>query len=335
MLTESLPICLQSDRLPRRPYCTDDLATGLRIRPLSRALQFKYLQLNRPDWLAWMIFDLDRPGAAFEWLDKNLPPPTWSTTSGRGHAHLVYSLEVPVYLGETARAAPMNLARAIQHSMSVRLGADPCYKGLITRNPLHPQWITAVHAGTPRYELHDLLEWVEPKSPTTGQPGTSIANALGSRNVALFDQLRHAAYSQVLSGRLSGLGEDSWTALLVSLADSMNQYQPPLAQGEVRAIARSVAKWTWRRYTGRLPDDQFSTLQSERGKRKGAEKRKKGKSMLRDGWSVMQVAHELLVGRATVYRWQSEIAQSGSAVSIPNQITAEAKKPRSNGDTST
>jgi transposase-like protein len=326
MFTDSLSIDLEPDRMPRRPYCSNNLATGLLIRPLAKALEFKYIQLNRPDWLAWLVFDVDRPGAAFEWSDANLPPPSWSTTSGRGHAHLVYALSVPVYLGETARVGPINLVRAIQYSMSIRLGADPGYTGLITRNPTHSHWLTALHAGVPSYELRDLLEWVEPKAPAVRKPFGAVENVLGSRNVDLFDRLRRIAYSQVLAGRLSGLRQEDWTSLLVSLAESMNHYQPHLAHGEVRAVAKSVAKWTWRRYTGQLSEDQFSALQAARGSKKGDDKRRQGMALLRDGMPVMHVAEALTVGRATVYRWQKKIRQSIASVSIPNQITAEAEQ---------
>jgi hypothetical protein len=39
-----------ADRLPRRPYCSDDLEAGLRIRSLHQALSKPYIQVN-PSYL--------------------------------------------------------------------------------------------------------------------------------------------------------------------------------------------------------------------------------------------------------------------------------------------
>jgi len=66
-------------RWPKKPYCTDDLETGIRPRSLVSAIQKKYIQANPPHLRVWTIFDVDYPGAAVAWEDANLPPPSWST----------------------------------------------------------------------------------------------------------------------------------------------------------------------------------------------------------------------------------------------------------------
>ncbi len=59
------------ENLPHRPYHTDDLAFGLRISGKGRALLARYIQQNQPHAQFWLVFDVDREGAAIDWSDRN------------------------------------------------------------------------------------------------------------------------------------------------------------------------------------------------------------------------------------------------------------------------
>lgn len=48
LTSEQLDFFGDHTRLPRRPYSTDDLAAGLRIRSLKAALTRRYIQVNPP-----------------------------------------------------------------------------------------------------------------------------------------------------------------------------------------------------------------------------------------------------------------------------------------------
>ncbi|KSB85750.1 hypothetical protein LFZ31_26355 [Salmonella enterica subsp. enterica serovar Newport str. S09097] len=63
------------ENLPHRPYHTDDLAFGLRISGKGRALLARYIQQNQPHAQFWLVFDVDREGAAIDWSDRNAPAP--------------------------------------------------------------------------------------------------------------------------------------------------------------------------------------------------------------------------------------------------------------------
>lgn len=63
------------DHAPHRPYCCDDFALNA-PRSLDVALQKRYIQLNPPGWLSFIICDIDRAGAAQAWKEAKLPPPT-------------------------------------------------------------------------------------------------------------------------------------------------------------------------------------------------------------------------------------------------------------------
>ncbi|MFA0157419.1 replication initiation protein, partial [Vibrio sp. 10N.261.46.A3] len=66
------------ETLPHKPYCTDELGVTY-IRPKITAIKKKYLQVNQPKLVTYLIFDIDRQGAVLAWYDCNLPPPHWST----------------------------------------------------------------------------------------------------------------------------------------------------------------------------------------------------------------------------------------------------------------
>lgn len=55
---------LFNDRLPRKPYFSDDLHFGVRIAGKERSILAKYIQFNLPHAISWLGFDVDRVGAA-------------------------------------------------------------------------------------------------------------------------------------------------------------------------------------------------------------------------------------------------------------------------------
>ena len=85
---------LFNDRLPHKPYFSDDLHFGVRIAGKERAILAKYIQFNQPHAMFWLGFDVDRAGAAIDWSDRNAPAPTLTITNPEnGHAHLLYALK--------------------------------------------------------------------------------------------------------------------------------------------------------------------------------------------------------------------------------------------------
>ena len=69
-------LTLFNDRLPHKPYFSDDLQFGVRIASKERALLAKYIQFNQPHAMYWLCFDVDRAGAAIDWADLGAPAPT-------------------------------------------------------------------------------------------------------------------------------------------------------------------------------------------------------------------------------------------------------------------
>jgi hypothetical protein len=249
ILPEQLDL-FQPQRWPRRPYCADDLAEGLRIRSLQQALTKPYIQANPPHLRVWSIHDVDRPGAALAWEAANLPPPTWAAVNRRNaHAHLVWGLSAPFLVdGLGARDAPLRYLCAVESLMREKLGADHGYSGLITKNPAHPLWRT-LRGPVLAYELSELAEYL-PDLERHRPRKRPEAVGLG-RNVTLFDTLRKWSYREIRQYWGGGLqGWNAWLSHVNARALVYNaDFQTPLDGREVWHVARSVAKWVWRHFT--------------------------------------------------------------------------------------
>lgn len=309
--TEQIDL-FDASRWPRRPYCTDDLAAGLRIRSLKQALTKPYIQANPPHLRVWSIYDIDRPGGGLAWEAANLLPPAWSSVNRENaHAHLVYGITAPVLVdGLGARDAPLRYLCAVESMMRERLQADPGYSGLITKNPAHPLWRT-LRGPRLAYDLCELAEYlpgIEKYRPKRRAPEEV---GLG-RNVALFDLTRKWAYKAIRSYWGGGLdGWNRWLSVANSRALVYNgDFKQPLGGREVWHIARSVAKWTWRNTTA----EGFSAWQAKAGAKGGVasgkarvaaseDKRVSARLMRDSGMSYGAIAAELDVSKGIVHKW--------------------------------
>lgn len=299
-------------RWPRRPYCTDDKQTGLRIRPLRQAIKMTHIQCNRPGLHTWITFDIDRPDAQDAWRDAGLAEPTWTAVNEQnGHAHVVYGLRVPVLVsGLGAKTAPIRYLASIESMMRDKLRADQRYSGLITKNPAHTNW-RVLRGPCMTFDLSDLAA----NLPGIQQyiPRPRAVDAAGSgRNVFLFDNLRTWAYKAIRPFWGTGLaGWNSWLPLCNSRALVMNcDFPVPLGGKEVWHVARSVARWTWQHTT----KEGFSDWQSAQGRKGGVasgrtrlaaneDKRASARLMRAAGQSSRQICSELDVDQSTVVRW--------------------------------
>lgn len=305
---------LFQSRLPSKPYCSENLAEGLYVRPKATATRMKYIQAN-PPWLrSWLIFDVDRPGAALAWYDSHLPEPFWvSQNPMNGHAHLCYGLDAPVLLGYHDRQRPMRYLAAVESAMRAKLEADPGYSGLITKNPAHKAWKTFWHPSGGMYCLDDLSEWLElPKYINKRDKPERVG--IG-RNVDTFDHIRYIAYRSVRGWKAQG-GRGVFIYYQNRLHDlaqqhTHNEHPQPLGYKECYHIAKSVARWTWNHFDIEASDRRFSELQSRRGKKGGRpamEDKQTGAKLMRvQGMSKAAIARELGVHRNTVNNWLAEV----------------------------
>jgi hypothetical protein len=83
------------------------------------------------------------------------------------------------------------------------------------------------------------------------EPDASVSTTLGAgRNVTVFDELRQIAYREVRDYKSNGAAFEVWLGRCEKLALALNmQFPDAMRLSEVRSIAKSVAKWVWRRFS--------------------------------------------------------------------------------------
>ena len=125
------------NRIPKKPYCTDDLHAGIRPRSYLHAIKHRYIQVNPPHLRVFMLFDIDREGGALAWEDNRLPMPAWATINRENrHAHLAYALAAPVLTADFGgRQAALRYLAAIEAAYREKLGGDDGFASLITKTP--------------------------------------------------------------------------------------------------------------------------------------------------------------------------------------------------------
>ena len=230
-------------KLPHKPYCSDDLGYGVIIRPKKTAILKQYIQYNPPCLITSLVFDIDRSDAFFAWSDANLPTPTWIAKNRlNGHAHVGYMLATPVCTTHRARQNVIEYLAKIEQAYSLALGADRGYTGLITKNPCNNTWENHIFDVQP-YDLGYLADFVELQELKTDLREVS---GLG-RNCAMFDTVRFWAYKAIRT-HLS-IGFDRWHAEVLEHAKNANgTFIQPLPYSEVKATAKSIARWVWRNH---------------------------------------------------------------------------------------
>jgi len=306
-------------RLASRPYCSNDLSLGTRIRGVELALQYSHIQANTPFEHFRIVLDVDHDisycADVGEWSRFDVPPPNWFALSDSGWGHVGYELAVPVAKHAKARSAPIHYLSAIEKSLTYYLSADPGYSGLICKNPLSSVW----SVGGPREAPYSLAELgseidltlkhkrfpVRPDVEGQAFPNTAIA-----RNCYLFDCLRQWAYANVHS--YWGGSRDVWESKVELQAwTRFNHFEGcgfgvdsrgvdhtiPLFYNEVRATARSVADWVWLHFDKRVSDARFSDRQALRALRGARKKHAAAEPAIRAA-----IAAILATGRLPSYR---------------------------------
>lgn len=289
------------DRLPKKPYCSDDLDYGLRIRAARNALKSRYVQPNGPTHKYWLVFDVDRAGAMYDWSDRRAPPPNIIVINpDNNHGHLIYGLEVPVRTADDGRGAALRYAGAVDVALAELLGADRSYSGLICKNPLHESWYS--HVWEDRlYTLDDLSSWLDLK-PYNDRRKNLPAYGLG-RNSTLFDRLRHWAYRSIREER----SYDEWMFAVAEKAIGYNDFSPPLDTKEVMHVAKSVGRWVYKN----MSSAGFSEWQAAQGAKGGKAKGKALREQLmpvvaemwQQGFTKADIAREVGQSKMTIGNW--------------------------------
>lgn len=246
----------QARLLEEAPYlarCSYD-KTATQVRPRQYATRYPYMQVNRRDVVSWLVFDVDEHTNAWIWHDEGLPAPNLIVRNrNSGSFHLYYAIQ-PVMTGVDARSRPIAYMKAVYAAMRDRLQADVSYSGPVSKTPGHPWWSTT-ELHDHEYSLGELADYVELAIKPLWSTGPNLDDVAHSRHCTLFEELRYYAYSIVTAERESGTFSHFYQ-LLEAYAFNRNAtlqrrgFSVPLTAAQVKATVKSVARWTWDRYTG-------------------------------------------------------------------------------------
>lgn len=303
------------EKLPRKPYCSWGKGTATLIRSKPYAVRFPLIQVNPPHLVNFLVFDIDAPDAFLHFFDADLPTPTWIAKNRKnGHCHICYELKTPVCKTANSKLKPLRYLASIEYSYAKKLGADLGYVGLLTKNPLDRDWDVTFLNPTP-FELDELADYVELE--TRPPADKKEVSGLG-RNCDMFDISRYWAY-KAIRAHLEG-GYDSWYTKVLNVAISANgAFIAPLSYGEVKATAKSVARWVWRNHHSAEFQAQFSQKQAKRGRKGGlasnssnggkarsqqySDMRQQALQMHVQGIKQKEIAKKLKVSDRTIRTW--------------------------------
>jgi hypothetical protein len=126
----------------------------------------------------------------------------------------------------------------------------------------------------------------------------------------MFEKGRHWAYKAIRDYMHHNSSLDWERAVRTQIEAINNSFEQPLPYSEVKATAKSIAKWVWQRFSY----GDFSEIQAKRGAKGGkkggvvrsakyAELRIKAKELKETGLSYTEVAKQLNVSRRSVIDW--------------------------------
>ena len=326
------------DRLPKKPYCTNSFERGVVIRPRDQAVKYTYIQPNPPNVLLRLVFDVDGDDAfaALRWESVGCPPPNWTASRLQSppRPHMAWELGFPVLLADADHSRQARLCAAVESAFCAKLRADPSYSGNLCKNPLSNNW-KVVWWHSRLYTLSELAEYLplDQHLPKAGRWKPEFSYGVG-RNVTLFARLGPESgwvYREV-RGFWDRTPKEFYESVLGKAFELNSEFRIPLGCSEVRGIAQSIARWTWRRFSaekltewhrkrGRegmreqmnsLKED-FGPTQAARGMRSGQARRERRSDrrseacwLAAQGHSTREIAASLGVSQRTVSLWISE-----------------------------
>ncbi|QQA03245.1 replication initiation protein a (plasmid) [Acinetobacter lwoffii] len=304
-----------TNRLPNKPYCSDDLYLGLQVRPKHLALLKRYIQPNHPYYTHFFVFDLDSPSAYVDYFYSMVGVPTPNLiieNPENGHAHFIYQLATPIYNTDASKPKPIQYANAVYMALRDALEADKSYSGLITKNAVHEHWRTNILREQP-YTLDQLSERLDLTAKQINKE-IKIDEAVGlGRNCCVFHKVRHWAYVEVRQYRSKSFNQ--WLDAVIAQCCSVNlQFTVPMQYNEVKGIAKSIARWVWKR--DGYAYQEFIDRQKRKGQLGGLkggvvrsakyeDKRKQAIELSKKGLTQVQIATTLGVSTRTLRNWKS------------------------------
>ena len=285
------------------PLVADQTKVTKGRRPAEEAWgDWPYIESNPPHAYAAMLFDIDEPD---RWeYEVDGPVPNWQVRKDSLPTtfHVAFTREIPVARHDAARMRPLGFYRTIYDGLAAKIGADPRYSGLITKNPLRPppgcstQWLRSEP-----YTLAELREWLPVKIPKPAQK-TGVG-----RNEDLFRLCIRLAHQPGWARTILQEGPDGQWLEHVRVLNIQSFAENPLPDSECRSIAKSCVRYSTLQYSEAI----FSEIQTARITRRwhpnqpGYDYRRRAESvtmMFKMGYTKRQLAEMFGVSTSTIKR---------------------------------
>lgn len=251
--------------LPEKPYCSNEKGS-LRVLPKEFAIKQKYIQAHHPLYQSAIILDFDGiEGSNLSAMDlicetgiyPNLV--IFNKDNDRKHkAHLIFFIDTPIPKTESAKIKPMQYLARIERCLTNKFKADLAYTGFIVKNPFHEDHI-AYEFRQEAWTLNELNDYLDLKEDYIHLEFSKLVSI--SRNCAIFDTVRKKGY-QVVDNYRKAKNRQGFDNYILNLADQLNNtLDDKLSYNEIKAIAKSIYNWTWKKY-----DRNNSNSNSHRGR---------------------------------------------------------------------
>lgn len=271
-LAEKNFICNTIYKDIRNPYVSTDLSKGIYREYLDVGMcdRYPYLQVNPTNSYNSIVLDVDYDFFT-EWdYDKYPTPNVVALNKFNGHAHLFYYLgQSGVHKNKNSSYKSLSYLSAVIFKLSVFIGSDLCYAGLVGKNALCDKWGLMILREQP-YSLDELNDYC-PQIEKDKRIQIYNEARLESRNCQLFDLTRLWAYTNVKQYETA----DSFFQMVLEKAVGYNAgFVNPLGYNEVKSVGKSVANWTWKNNIKWGNDMAWRREVAVRGNKKSAQVRR-------------------------------------------------------------
>jgi hypothetical protein len=218
--------------------------------PIDLAVQKSHIKTNPQKLTSMLVVDVDEDDAerailSKVWDDELAPEPNWVLTNPEtGHAHAGYWLGHPVSTSDMSSYRARSYLYDTQKKLTIALGGDENYSNGVTRSPFATGHATRFLRSDP-YELKELASTLKAIKLLP----TFEVNTAEGRNVNLFEAVRKRAYSMHREFKTYPEFFDAVHAV-ASETNVRMEFIAPLPESEVKSVARSISKWTWKRFNG-------------------------------------------------------------------------------------
>ena len=273
--------------LPQRPLASDAKSGAYRRYGREQALTKHYIESNPKALKSLIVIDRDSTDTLHAVSVTDLPAPLYTVANVHtGTGHIVYGLKNPVCLTDAGSRRPVNLLARVEQGLNEHFGGDPAYLNGITKNPLFPPLGNL----TTEYEsrLYSLAELATPLAdlgllaPSNARKRLFLSSV--GRNVSLFETVRQIAYRDIRD-HFADIPNGGWDRRVFQIAWEINETEIAnefsaggLSASEVKSLARSISRWTARKFTPQTFQARQKYL-AEIATKKSAENRNKEKAV--------------------------------------------------------